>query len=116
MGGRSGSTRTKFRVRGARSRLAADERAPGYAKAAETLRRLPDLGAASLEAARARHGDLPLEQLVLHAAAHPVTPPPTKPLEPGAPDGPAAAPSCRTCGTALDPDGTCLTCARKDSR
>ena len=87
------------------------ELAPEYAAAAERLSRLPDMGGASIEAARAQLGpDARYEDLVLHAAAHPVVPEgngtPRNDTERPGTDAPACA-----CGTALDPDGTCLTCA-----
>lgn len=100
-----------FRVRGPRSRVGPDERAPGYAKASETLRHLPDLGAASLEAARRRHGDLPYEQLVQHAAAHLITVQRRDRTALNSTEHPRpAASECEACGTALDPDHTCHTC------
>lgn len=89
-----------------------ETRDPAYTAASEKLRRLPDLGIASLEAARAQLGaDARYEDLVLHAAANPVTPP-TAATHGGAtsPAPYADAPACTECGTALDPDGTCLTC------
>lgn len=84
-----------------------ETRDPAYTAATETLRRLPDLGAASLEVARQALGDVQLERLVIHAAAHPVIP--AAPLELDTPNPRTDTPACG-CGTALDPDGTCLTC------
>lgn len=93
-----------------RARYGPSERAPGYDQAEATLRALPDLGIAALEAARAALGDgTPLEQLVIHAAAHPVRPAAPLEAEPPA-TAAAAAPSCTACGTALEPDNTCWTC------
>jgi hypothetical protein len=91
-----------------------ETRDPGYPAAVATLTTLPDLGAASIEAARAKLGDAMYEDLVLHAAAHPVQPP-AEPDEPGLPRAVVEAPTCETCGTVLDPDGTCLTCTRNSS-
>lgn len=100
-----------YRRKGPRGRVAPDERSPAYAAAEARLRRLPDLGAASLEAARVEHPGWPVEQLVMHAAAHPVLNAPEQngtglngSEHPG-----TAAPTCDDCGTALDPDG-CWTC------
>jgi hypothetical protein len=89
------------------------EQSPEYVDAAARLGRMPDLGSASITAARRGLGDnAAWEDLVIHAAAHPVRPPAperkgperTGPERPG-----TSAPTC-VCGTALDPDGTCLTC------
>lgn len=82
---------------------------PEYAKAAAKLSYLPDMGGASIEAARVQLGpDARYEELVLHAAAHPVIP--AAPLELDVPNPRTDTPTC-DCGTALDPDGSCLTCA-----
>lgn len=86
-------------------------RDPAYTAASEKLRRLPDLGAASLDAAREVLGDTQLEQLVIHAATNPITPPSAATHGAATTPAPYAdAPACEECGTALDPDGTCLTC------
>ncbi|MUN41470.1 hypothetical protein [Actinomadura litoris] len=106
----------QFRTRRTRGRLAPAETSPAYDAAVTRLQRLPDCGAASIEAARAQLGPTaPYTDLVLHAAAHPVAPPRadnhghrrTRADNDG---HPADAPTCGTCGTALDPDGTCWTC------
>lgn len=87
------------------------ELAPEYAAAAERLSRLPDLGGASIEAARAQLGpDARYEDLVLHAAAHPVVPEGNGTIRNEVERPGTDTPTC-DCGTALDPDGTCLTCA-----
>jgi hypothetical protein len=84
-----------------------ETRDPAYAAAERKLRRLPDLGIASMQAARAEHGDLPYEDLVIHAANHPVNPP--RADTGGHPRTTTDTPTC-DCGTALDPDDTCWTC------
>lgn len=85
-------------------------RDPEYDQAAAELRRLPDLGAASLQAARAALGDdATLEQLVIHAARNPVAPDPGTTRNSPEHNG-TRGPVCG-CGTALDPDGACFTCA-----
>lgn len=91
-------------------------RDPAYAEASEKLRRLPDLGGASIAAARERLGSAAgWVELVIDAAAHPVLPAAVPSggdqLERDTP----AAPSCRTCGTALDPDGGCFTCSQANT-
>jgi len=85
------------------------EPSPEYKQASEFLGYLPDLGAASLEAARLELGDdSSWSERVIYAAAHPVAP-----LAGTVPDTPeqvrADAATCG-CGTLLDPDGACLTC------
>lgn len=104
----------QFRQRGPRSRVAPAERSPAYGPAADHLATFPDFGVASLERARTTHPDWPIEQLVIHAAANPITPrrPATTPNDMEHPAATTAA--CATCGTALDPDGTCLTCQNRD--
>lgn len=82
----------------------------GYDTAVAILQRLADFGAASLEAARTEHPDWDYGDLVLHAAAHPVTPP-AEPDDQTDTDRPTAiTPVCEDCGTVLDPDRTCWTC------
>ncbi|MFV2172393.1 hypothetical protein ACFHW2_11575 [Actinomadura sp. LOL_016] len=85
-------------------------RSDAYGRAAAKLMRYPDCGAASVSAARAVLGDrAPYEDLVLHAAEHPVIPLPVERTpEPGAAAAPARA--CAGCGAVLDPDGTCFVC------
>lgn len=83
----------------------------GYDAAVTKLRRLPDFGTASMTAARNQLGDRPYADLVMWAAAHPVTPP-AEPDDQAATDRPTAiTPVCEDCGTVLDPDRTCWTCA-----
>lgn len=91
------------------------ERPAGYEAAAAKLGRLPDLGGASIAAAQERLPGASWEELVIDAAAHPVAATP----EPSGEDQlerAAAAPSCRTCGTALEPDGACFTCSALTAR
>ncbi|WP_242892602.1 hypothetical protein [Actinomadura litoris] len=90
------------------------EPSPEYVKAAEKLSYLPDLGGASIQAAREQLGmDAPYDRLVMYAAEHPVVPPPAASGRVG---GHVSVPSCEVCETALDPDGSCLTCAQALTR
>jgi hypothetical protein len=84
---------------------------PEYDAAAARLGALPDLGAASLEAARLELGDVPYGDLVLYAADHRVIPARLEPDTDNTARPAAAGPSCSECETALEPDGTCFTCA-----
>ncbi|MFB4312893.1 hypothetical protein [Actinomadura sp. 21ATH] len=94
----------------------APQASPAYAAAVRELTTLPDLGIAALDAAALAPGmaDADYEALVIYAAAHPVQPTadllePDEPQDQPAPPWANATP-CPGCGTALDPDGTCLTC------
>ncbi|WP_242892576.1 hypothetical protein [Actinomadura litoris] len=100
----------QFRTRGKRGRLAPAETSEMYDAAVARLRRLPDCGAASMEAARLRLGDgSPYAQRVLYAAAHPVIPDGNGRARNEAERHGTDAPTCE-CGTLRDPDGTCWTC------
>ncbi|MDL4812744.1 hypothetical protein [Actinomadura opuntiae] len=90
------------------------ERDPRYDRAKAQLQALPDFGAASIEAVRAElPADASWQAIVIAAAARPVIPqqPADEPAEAHRPA--AAAKPCPDCGTALDPDGSCLTCTTK---
>lgn len=89
------------------------QRHPEYRQAQARLAALPDLGAAAIEAARTALGpDAGWEEVVIHAADHPVnTAPAASPAAAARTADDAAA--CGACGTVLDPDGTCFACTQK---